>query len=749
MEEEKIIQLEQGFSHVKNEGIVPFLEMIESDERQSFKAKLFVSLYDVIFKMCVQREPYNWSADMYEKYTASILEYLEKTCHPALNQAKASYETDFLKEWASRWHKHNLVVKGLSQLFMYLDRFYTPNTDGVLPLKEQAFKCYREKIFNVFAPTAAQYILNCVQRERNGEEQDRHLLSQAVAVFSEMGYKYGDARLKLYQDMFEKPMIQHAGEYYKRKSRQWMDEDSAPSYLQKAEQCLQQEKGRVEAYMNNASLDPLYRECHNQMLKEHQNELLHKATGANHMLEMKRSDDLSRLFRLYSKYSDELEPIAALVGEYIKKVGCAVVDKAKPLGGKDAPPAEEKAGAPDHSLIRDLIDLHTQFASVVKECFQNNQSFQRALKGAFEDFINRDNRVSKLLAKFANDILKKNSRTAMGQQGANIENILNHVVFLYGYLSDKDVFERDYQHYLAQRLLLGLTESEHDEKSMIAKLKTECGYQWTNRLEGMFRDVQNSQNMMLKFKGDPRSSELGLDLIVTVCTTGYWPTAKFVPCTIPQDLTRACDAYKSFYLGQFSGHKIEWRMDQGQAEVSVFFNPKTKKLLTCSTYQMMILLAFNSSTKPLNLQTILTVTGIPKFDIQDHLLSLCHPNVKVLLKRPNVNKLEDGDEFKINPEFESKAMKISVPLYRKEKKDDEEQKAIELQRGHQMDASIVRIMKIRKTLKHNRLVAEVMQQLSARFKPNPAHIKKRIEALIDQEYLKRDEQDRSLYTYLA
>ena len=37
---------------------------------------------------------------------------------------------------------------------------------------------------------------------------------------------------------------------------------------------------------------------------------------------------------------------------------------------------------------------------------------QKALKKAFEEFINKDNRVSKLLAKFVNDVLKRGSKVS-------------------------------------------------------------------------------------------------------------------------------------------------------------------------------------------------------------------------------------------------------------------------------------------------------------------------------------------------
>ena len=54
----------------------------------------------------------------------------------------------------------------------------------------------------------------------------------------------------------------------------------------------------------------------------------------------------------------------------------------------------------------------------------------------------------------------------------------------------------------------------------------------------------------------------------------------------------------------------------------------------------------------------------------------------------------------------------------------------------------MRVMKARKTLHYAELIAEVTQQLSARFIPQPTQLKKRIESLIEREYLERIDSDR-------
>ena len=62
---------------------------------------------------------------------------------------------------------------------------------------------------------------------------------------------------------------------------------------------------------------------------------------------------------------------------------------------------------------------------------------------------------------------------------------------------------------------------------------------------------------------------------------------------------------------------------------------------------------------------------------------------------------------------------------------------------------IVRLMKMRKELSHNDLIAQAMQQLSKISSSNVSKIKNSIDTLIDKEYMKRSTKSLDMYEYIA
>ena len=82
------------------------------------------------------------------------------------------------------------------------------------------------------------------------------------------------------------------------------------------------------------------------------------------------------------------------------------------------------------------------------------------------------------------------------------------------YLNDKDMFERFYKQHLARRLLAGRAAGDPHEAHMLQRLKTECGYQFTSKLESMFTDMNTSADTMAAFRR--HCADAGVDLPVEV-----------------------------------------------------------------------------------------------------------------------------------------------------------------------------------------------------------------------------------------
>merc|ERR1711959_799586 len=174
--------------------------------------------------------------------------------------------------------------------------------------------------------------------------------------------------------------------------------------------------------------------------------------------------------------------------------------------------------------------LNDPFKSIVQESFSQDSLFQKALKEAFETALNRElgkYSFAALMSSFCDRILKKSGERLSDDQ---IEVLLQKMVELFSFLTDKDLFAEIYRNQLSKRLLYETSASDDAEKSMIQKLKMKCGAQFTSKLEGMITDLSLASDLQKDFREhcdqlqDGKAALGNIDFNVTVLTTGFWPS---------------------------------------------------------------------------------------------------------------------------------------------------------------------------------------------------------------------------------
>ncbi|RSH91470.1 cullin-3 [Saitozyma podzolica] len=199
------------------------------------------------------------------------------------------------------------------------------------------------------------------------------------------------------------------------------------------------------------------------------------------------------------------------------------------------------------------------------------------------------------------------------------------------------------------------------------------------------------------------------------------------------------------------GRRLTWQGSLGTADVKIRFKARSHDV-NMSTHALVVLLLFDDDKdgEGLSYTDIKASTDMPDPELQRTLQSLALGKYRILQKAPKGRDVNPTDTFTFNDSFTCplarfKIMQV-VARVESAKEREETQEMVDEERRHQVEACIVRVMKNRKTMGHNELISEVAHQLSSRFNPSMALIKKRIEGLID--YLERTA-DIGTYRYLA
>ncbi|KAJ3200955.1 hypothetical protein HDU82_008478 [Entophlyctis luteolus] len=391
-------------------------------------------------------------------------------------------------------------------------------------------------------------------------------------------------------------------------------------------------------------------------------------------------------YLLILRIPDGITPILQIMQSHIMNLGKDVVDRLKSSAQKE--PRE---------FIQALIDLYGNFREKCSEYFNNDALFGEALDKAFRKVVNESyesaaQNFPELLSRFCDGLLKKNAKVSLTE--SEVEEKLNQVVILFSFLNEKDIFQKFYSRLLAKRLIYGLSVSDDLELSVIAGLKSFCGFEYTQKLQRMFTDVTLSSESNKEFLVgmDRQGISLGADVRLT-------------------------------YLDK-------------------------KYELNISLQQLVLLLLFNDA---LTLK-VSVIAELAQIDVAD-VHKLLKPLLDLEILRCGGNTSEPQAEVSVNLKFSNKRTKLKISAIAQSESVSHEsevtRQAVDEDRKLFLQATIVRIMKSRRVIQHNQLVPEVIEHARSRFVPNIAHIKKSIEQLIDKGYMERSKDRKDQYTYLA
>uniref|UniRef100_A0A8C6A1D2 Cullin-4 n=1 Tax=Marmota marmota marmota TaxID=9994 RepID=A0A8C6A1D2_MARMA len=615
----------------------------------------------------------------------------------------------FLKKMDTCWQDHCRQMIMVRGIFLFLDRTYVLQNSLLPSIWDMGLELFRNHIISdkMVQSKTIDGILLLIERERSGEAVDRSLLRSLLGMLSD---------LQVYKDSFELKFLEETNCLYAAEGQRLMQEREVPEYLNHVSKRLEEEGDRVITYLDHSTQQAA--RC--------------VLLGLDHLLDENRVPDLTQMYQLFSRVKGGQHALLQHWSEYIKTFGTAIVIN------------PEK----DKDMVQDLLEFKDRVDHVVEVCFQRNERFVNLMKESFEAFINRrPNKPAELIAKHVDSKLRAGNKEATDEE---LERILDKIMILFRFIHGKDVFEAFYKKDLAKRLLVGKSASVDAEKSMLSKLKHECGAAFTSKLEGMFKDMELSKDIMVHFKQhmQNQSAPGPIDLTVNILTMGYWPTYTPVEVHLPPEMVRLQEVFKAFYLGKHSGRKLQWQSTLGHAVLKAEFK-EGKKEFQVSLFQTLVLLMFNEGDG-FSFEEIKMATGIEDSELRRTLQSLACGKARVLIKSPKGKEVEDGDKFLFNAEFKHKLFRIKINQIQMKETVEEQVSTTERvfqDRQYQIDAAIVRIMKMRKTLGHNLLVSELYNQL--KFPVKPGDLKKRIESLIDRDYMERDKDSPNQYHYVA
>ncbi|KAJ1968156.1 ubiquitin ligase (cullin) of SCF [Dispira parvispora] len=733
----------------------------------------FMELYTVVYNHLTQTHQSGFQTNAFATSAPDITRGSHHRCGSELYAALRNYLRNRLRMlreaaapltgpallafYSKEWQQYERAATFIDHIFRYMNRYWIrrqreERRTEVYDIYTLCLVLWYRDFFLPLEDRVVTTALDQIVEKRRGKTIDseyiRDLASSLVYINVGDGSRHDRMNAQVYKEAFNSKFIQTTRSFYTQESDQYRTQHSIVDYLKQAEMWIQEEEQWCERFLPKITLEPLQETCNVVLIES---PLPAVCQEFSPLLKRDATDDLARIYRLLSRLHDGLKPLLKAFMEHVKDAGLAAVD---------ALARQITDNVDSRRYTHTLLTVHTKFNEMVKTTFNSDPVFVVELDKACNEFINRNAickpggtvRTPELLARYTDALLRRGNK---GSEAGSLEEDLQHLMTVFKYIDDKDVFQKFYTKMLAKRLVYGLSLSEDAELNMMSKLKVACGHEYTSKIHRMFLDISLSRTFNDQFKDHMSSSAVPapqFEYKFLVLGTSSWPLqGSSSPLRVPDVVAPLYREFQAFYVIKHSGRKLQWLFQHSIAEIRARINParKVTYILQASTYQMAILMLYNQADA-YSFEELVQHTGMNEDTLTNHLSIFLRFQ---LLRQTKGDKVgTPNSRYELNTGFAPKKHRINlnIPVKSEQKQETEAtNRIIAKDREYVIKAALVRIMKARKQMDHGQLINEVITLLQSRFRPQIPDIKKVIDELLDQDFIERTEGQKNIYNYIA
>lgn len=202
-------------------------------------------------------------------------------------------------------------------------------TQELMEIGELGLDIWRVYMIQSLGDELVKQILDGIKEDRIGSDfnpKSVEILHGSIQSFVQVQDYQKKGNLKMYQELFETPMLEASGEFYKVEAFKLLQKCSVSQYMEEVIKKLDDENRRAQKYLHTSSISKLRKQCEERMITDHLDFLY---SECKEMVSQERRTDLSNMYTLLKPIPDGLKNLIQTFLDHVKNEGIETISTLK------------------------------------------------------------------------------------------------------------------------------------------------------------------------------------------------------------------------------------------------------------------------------------------------------------------------------------------------------------------------------------------------------------------------------------